>query len=120
MGIVLKVQTSFHFHITQQCAKNPKLNMHEEFDRTRSKFHAFIQQICILKPLQLKIPQSSHAWGLYYAMKSKNFLMLIIDLNTIHEFNILRYILWIFSKTTNVSNRHTLSCLCPRMIPKLN
>jgi hypothetical protein len=30
--------------------------------------------------------------------KSKNFLVLIITLNNIHEFNILRYILWILSK----------------------
>jgi hypothetical protein len=30
-------------------------------------------------------------------MKSKNFFMLINDLNNIHEFNILRYILWILS-----------------------
>jgi len=40
---------------------------------------------------------------------------LIIDLSNIHEFNILRYILWIFSKkTTSVSGWHTLPCLCPR------
>jgi len=32
----------------------------------------------------------------YYEMKSKNFLVLIIDLNNIHEFSILRHILWIF------------------------
>ncbi len=30
-------------------------------------------------------------------MKSKNFFMLINDLNNIHEFNILRYILWMLS-----------------------
>jgi hypothetical protein len=29
----------------------------------------------------------------YYAMKSKNFFILIIDLNSIHEFNMLIYIL---------------------------
>jgi hypothetical protein len=29
----------------------------------------------------------------YYAMKSKNFFMLIIDLNNIDEFNMLKYIL---------------------------
>jgi hypothetical protein len=104
MGIVLKLQKSFHFHITQQCAKNPNINMHEKFDRTRSKFQGFIQQICSFIYLQLKIPQSNHAWGIYYAMKSKNFLMLIIDLNNVHEFSILRYILWILSKKTNVSN----------------
>ncbi len=93
MGIVLKLQTSFHFHITQQCAKNLKVNMHGKFDRTRSKFQRFIQQICVSIYLQLKIPQSSHAWGIYYAMKSNNFLMLIIDLNNVYEFNILKYIL---------------------------
>jgi len=38
---------------------------------------------CILKPVILQ----------YYAMKSKNFLMSIIDLNNIYEFNILKYIL---------------------------
>jgi hypothetical protein len=48
----------------------------------------------------------------YYAMKWKNFLMLIIDLNNIHEFNILTYTLCIFSKkTTSVSDLHTLPCL---------
>jgi hypothetical protein len=31
----------------------------------------------------------------YYAKKSKNFSVLIITLNNIHEFNTLRYILWI-------------------------
>jgi hypothetical protein len=41
MGIVLKLQTSCHFHITQQRAKKPKVNMHEKFDRTRSKFQRF-------------------------------------------------------------------------------
>jgi hypothetical protein len=68
-------------------------NMHKKFDRTRSNFQGFIQQICIFFYLQLKITQSSYAWGIYYAMKSKNFLMLVIDLNNVHEFNILRYIL---------------------------
>jgi hypothetical protein len=58
---------------------------------------------CILK----------HVAFQYYAMKSKNFLMLIIELNNIHEFNILRYTLWIlFKKTTSVSNWNTLPCLC--------
>jgi len=37
---------------------------------------------CILK----------NAVSQYYAMKSKNFLLLIIDLNNIHGFNILRYV----------------------------
>ncbi len=46
--------------------------------------------------------------------KSKNFLVLIITLNNIHEFNILRYILWILSKKlTSVFDWHTLPCLCP-------
>jgi hypothetical protein len=59
---------------------------------------------CILK----------HVVFQYYAMMSKNFLMLIIDLNNIHEFNILRYTLWILlKKTTSVFNWHTLPCLCP-------
>jgi len=31
-------------------------------------------------------------------MESKNFLIFINDLNNIHEFNILRYTLWILSK----------------------
>lgn len=97
MGIVWKLQTSFHFHITQQMC-----NMHKKFDRTRSKCQGFIQQICIFIYLQLEITQSSHAWGISYAMKSKNFFMLIIDLNNVHEFNILRYILWILSKNTSV------------------
>jgi hypothetical protein len=34
----------------------------------------------------------------YYAKKSKNFWVLIITLNNIHESNILRYILWILYK----------------------
>jgi hypothetical protein len=41
----------------------------------------------------------------YYAMKSKNFLVLIIDVNNIHEFNIFKYVLCIFSKKiASVSN----------------
>jgi hypothetical protein len=49
----------------------------------------------------------------YYAMKSKNLLLLIIELNNIHEFNTLKHILWIFSKrTTSVSGWHTLPCVC--------
>jgi len=44
---------------------------------------------CILK----------HVVFQYYAMKSKNFLLLMIDLNNIHGFNILRYnLLIIFQK----------------------
>jgi hypothetical protein len=74
IGIVLEAQTSFHFHNTRQCAKNPKVNMHEEFDRMRSKFHGFIQQICVLIYLQLKIPQSNHALGIYYANEIKELL----------------------------------------------
>jgi hypothetical protein len=48
-------------------------------------------------------------------MESKNFLMfMIIDLNNIHEFKILRYTLWILSKkVTSVIDWHTLPCLCP-------
>ncbi len=52
----------------------------------------------------------------YYVMKSNNFLMLIIDFNNIHEFNILKYILSILSKIVAiVSDWHTLPCLCPPM-----
>jgi hypothetical protein len=85
----------FHFHIlVTQFAKQWYLLSNTYISKNVLK--------CILK----------HVVFQYYAMKSKNFLMLIIDLN-IHEFNILRYTLWIlFLKTTNVFNWHTLSCLC--------
>jgi hypothetical protein len=33
----------------------------------------------------------------YYAMKSKNLELLIIDLNNIHGYNRLKYTLWILS-----------------------
>jgi hypothetical protein len=40
-------------------------------------------------------------------------ILLIIDLNNIHGFNTLKYILWILSKKTNVSSWHILPCLSP-------
>jgi hypothetical protein len=44
----------------------------------------------------------------------KFFSMLIIDLNNIHELNILRYTLLIFPKRiASVFNWHTLPYLCP-------
>ncbi len=86
---------------------------------------------------QLKIYFNAHLnmWLFIIMEKSqKNFLVLIINLCNIHEFNILRYILWILSrklasafnfnilrhilwilsqKLTSVFNWHTLPCLCP-------
>ncbi len=49
----------------------------------------------------------------YYAMKSKNLELLIIDLNNIHGYNRLKYTLWILSKNTSVFGWHILPCLCP-------
>ncbi len=37
----------------------------------------------------------------------------IINLNNIHGFNILRYILWRFSKKPSVPSWHTFPCVCP-------
>ncbi len=48
---------------------------------------------CILK----------HAIIQYYAMKSKIFLLLIIKIKNIHEFNVLSLSLWILSTNKNIS-----------------
>jgi len=54
-----------------------------------------------------------HAIFQYYEMNSTNFWLLIIDLNNIYEFNILRYILCIFSKkVASVFDWHTVQCSC--------
>ncbi len=55
---------------------------------------------CILK----------HVFLQYYATKANN--LLIIDLNNIHGFNTLKYILWILSKKTSIFGWHTLPWLC--------
>jgi hypothetical protein len=49
----------------------------------------------------------------YFAMKYKKPFLLIIEIKYIHAFNILRLILWIFSKKTeNITKWHILPCLC--------
>jgi hypothetical protein len=73
-------------------------------------------------------------WLFNVMQKIKELLSVIITLNNIHEFNILRYNLWMFSKTLasafnfnilshilwilskkliSVFDWHTLPCLCP-------
>jgi len=74
---------------------------------------ALISCTCNSKKLYLKCILK-HVVIQYYVMKSKN-LLSIIDLNNIHGFNILRYILWILSKKiASVFNCHILPCLCSR------
>jgi len=61
-----------------------------------------------------------HAIIQYYAMKSKIFLLLIIKVKYIHDFNVLNLSLWILS-TTKRSNihGHTLPCFHPFEIAML-
>jgi hypothetical protein len=52
----------------------------------------------------------------YYAMKSKIFLLLIIKVKNIHEFNVLSLSLWILStKKKNIPHRHILPCFHPKL-----
>jgi hypothetical protein len=47
-------------------------------------------------------------------MKPKNFLLLIIKIKNIHEFNVLRLNLWIFSiEKSNIPHWHTFTMLSP-------
>jgi len=54
-----------------------------------------LSYICIFKSVLKCILK--HAIIQYYAMKSKIFLLLIIKVKNIHEFNVLSLILWILS-----------------------
>jgi hypothetical protein len=75
-------------------------------------FHVLVTPFCKIDTYFLVLATQNklkcilkHVIFQYYAMKSKNFLVLMIDLNNIYEFNILRYILWIISKKIeSVSN----------------
>jgi hypothetical protein len=52
----------------------------------------------------------------YYAMKSKIFVLLIIKVKNIHEFNVLSFSLWILStKRKKIPHRHTLPCIHPKL-----
>jgi hypothetical protein len=87
----------FHFHIlVTQFAKQWYLLSNTYISKNVLK--------CILK----------HVVFQYYAMKSKNFLLLMTDLNYIHGFSILRYnLLIIFQKKLQVSLTGIfMSCLC--------
>jgi hypothetical protein len=48
IGIVLKVQTPFHFHITQQCEKNPK---HSTSSKSTVSFNFDSTRLPTLNPI---------------------------------------------------------------------
>jgi hypothetical protein len=72
------------------CACNSILQNCDIFSNTCISNNLYFK--CILKHVIIQ----------YYVMRSKNFLLLIIDFNNIYGFNILRYILWILSKKWQV------------------
>jgi hypothetical protein len=50
-------------------------------------------------------------------MKLKNFLLLIIEIKNIHEFNVLNFNLWIYStKQSSIPCWHTLPCFHQNVI----
>jgi hypothetical protein len=52
-----------------------------------------------------------HAIIQYYVMKSNIFLLLIIKVKNIHEFNVLSFNLWILStKNKSIPHWHILPC----------
>jgi len=95
-----------------------QLYFHHTFIYLKHEYDTYFHVLVFLK----NVPKCIliHAIIQYYAMKSNIFLLLIIKVKYIHDFNVLNLSLWILStkKRSNIHG-HTLPCFHPFEIAML-